>query len=216
MLDAVVISDLHLGSPLCRVDVLDGFLENLAATKRLILNGDVMQREDARLPPSHWAILARLRRLAWLGVEVTWIAGNHDADAGEIAGLVGALYVQDHTFECAGKTILAVHGHQWDDTLGIPIVSHLADVAHLELQRRFPGAAARLKRTSKWFGRCRDRVRAGAVELARQRQADVVLCGHTHEAESDAPAGYHNSGSWTEAECHYLAIGERVELRVAS
>jgi DNA polymerase II small subunit/DNA polymerase delta subunit B len=45
-MDAISISDLHLGSNVCRVKELESFLEDIHSeklkTKELILNGDVL------------------------------------------------------------------------------------------------------------------------------------------------------------------------------
>ena len=76
MYDAVVISDLHLGSPNCQAKQLARFLEGVRkgplAAKRLILNGDVFDSIDfRRLKRRHWDVLSELRKLSD-DVEIIW------------------------------------------------------------------------------------------------------------------------------------------------
>ena len=67
--DAIVLSDLHLGSENCQAKLLVEFLNALhhrrTRTRRLILNGDVFDSIDfRRLKKSHWKVLSLLRKLS--------------------------------------------------------------------------------------------------------------------------------------------------------
>src|SRR5262249_32215740 len=65
-LDAVVISDLHLGSDNCQAKAAAAFLQDIldgtVATRRLIINGDVFDSIDfRRLKKTHWKVLSQIR-----------------------------------------------------------------------------------------------------------------------------------------------------------
>jgi metallophosphoesterase superfamily enzyme len=67
MLDAVVLSDIHLGSDNCQARRVCELLERIAdgelATARLILNGDVFDSIDFhRLHKTHWKVLSLRNR----------------------------------------------------------------------------------------------------------------------------------------------------------
>src|ERR1700752_312098 len=98
VLDALVISDIHLGSENCQAKELVHFLEAVHAgeleTRRLILNGDVFDSIDfRRLKKQHWKVLSQLRKLSD-EVETIWINGNHDGPAEIVSHLLG-VSVQD-------------------------------------------------------------------------------------------------------------------------
>src|SRR6185503_15124972 len=85
LLDAVVISDLHLGSDNCQAKAAATFLQEILdgtlRTRRLIINGDVFDSIDfRRLRKTHWKVLSQIRHLSDK-IEVIWIAGNHDGSA---------------------------------------------------------------------------------------------------------------------------------------
>src|SRR5947209_16201458 len=93
MHDAVIISDVHLGSENCQARqlsrFLDGVLDGELPTHRLILNGDVFDSIDfRRLKKHHWRVLSLLRKLSDR-VEVLWINGNHDGPAEVVSHLLG-------------------------------------------------------------------------------------------------------------------------------
>ena len=68
MYDAIVISDLHLGSEISQAKQLVRFLEmlreDIILTRELILNGDVFDSWDfRRLKKNHWKVLSIIRSL---------------------------------------------------------------------------------------------------------------------------------------------------------
>jgi len=60
------------------------------------------------------------------------------------------------------------------------------------------------------------KVASGALFHARQRKAERIFCGHTHEAmhlERDG-CHYYNAGGWVDASSTYVTIdGEGVRIR---
>jgi UDP-2,3-diacylglucosamine pyrophosphatase LpxH len=214
VLDAVLLSDLHLGSESCQVRAIQDFLDALPETSRLILNGDVLENTESRLTKQHWRVLSRLRKLSDQ-LELVWVRGNHDMDAESVAHLIGAAFVHEHQFESGGRQVLCVHGDAWDRFLtDHPILTIIADWFYLRMQRFSRRLATRAKRSSKTFLRCVERVRVQATEYGKMRRADIVICGHTHHAEmvpgvGDLPT-YYNTGCWTDHHCNYLTVQDGI------
>ena len=119
MLDAVILSDLHLGSNNCEakrvVELLERIVEGDMPTARLILNGDVFDSIDfRRLNKNHWKVLSLLRKMSD-EVEVIWLAGNHDGSAEIISHLLGVTVEDEHVLETGNERLLILHGHTFDD-----------------------------------------------------------------------------------------------------
>ena len=221
VLDALIISDLHLGSdncqakPLARLleSILDGLDEDDAAlrTRRLIINGDVFDSIDfRRLKKTHWKVLSLIRHLSDK-IDVTWIAGNHDGAADIISHLLGVNVREEVILRSGGRSILIIHGHRFDDFIGDhPFLTWCADVAYAVLQKvdRTHYVARLAKRKSKIFVRCLDKIERRSIEYARRCHCQAVICGHTHHAATNTRGDihYHNSGCWTEQPCTYLTV----------
>jgi UDP-2,3-diacylglucosamine pyrophosphatase LpxH len=193
------------------VRAVQEFLDVLPLTERLVLNGDVLENTEFRLTKQHWRVLSRLRRVSDQ-LELVWVQGNHDFDAESVAHLIGATFVPEYVFESGGKRVLCIHGDAWDRFLtDHPLISIIADWFYLWMQRLSRRVAISAKRKSKTFLRCVERVRTEALEYAKAKQADVVVCGHTHHAEAapgliHASPAYYNTGCWTDHHCHYLTF----------
>lgn len=213
--DAVILSDIHLGSDNCQAKALVEFLESIdekrLRTKRLILNGDVFDSIDfRRLKKTHWKVLSEIRKLSD-EIEVIWVAGNHDGSAEIVSHLVGVRVVDEIIVESDGQKVLFLHGHQFDQFIErYPVATWLADTAYRCLQRldKSHHFAKLAKRRSKVFLRSSDKIREGAVDYAWKRGCDAVCCGHTHLAMelNERPVAYFNSGCWTEKPCTYLIL----------
>jgi UDP-2,3-diacylglucosamine pyrophosphatase LpxH len=216
--DAVVISDIHLGSNNCEAKQLAHFLEAVRkgpATRRLILNGDVFDSIDfRRLKKQHWRVLSELRKLSD-EIETTWINGNHDGPAEIVSHLLGVSVSEELVLESGGKKILLLHGHRFDQFISrYPLITWVADRIYNFLQKidQSHYFAKLAKRSSKTFLRCAEKIEYDSVRYAAKRGCDAVCCGHTHHAIANAtgPIGYFNSGCWTERPCHYLTIKDGV------
>lgn len=212
-LDAVCLSDLHLGSPLFLVDRLLTFLDNLPDTERLILNGDVLDSTHTPLPKSHWKVLQKLSKLA-KHMEVIWVKGNHDWDAQIIAELVGAFFTPQYVFTSGKERLCFIHGHQWDNFIvDHPWLTALGDFFYGILQKidRTHRWAIYAKQNSKGFLRCVDKVRQGALSYAEKHGFSWVVVGHTHSTRAsqiDVFGGpmFTNLGSWTELPGSYCTV----------
>lgn len=215
MLDAVILSDLHLGSDNCQAKSLVRLLERVAEgelkTARLILNGDVFDSIDfRRLGKNHWKVLSLVRKLSDR-IEIIWLCGNHDGSAEIISHLLGVTVQEEYVLESGGERVLVLHGHAFDEFLDAhPFLTWVADCVYFLLQRldNTHYFAKLAKRGSKTFLRCVRKVKDGAREAARRKGCAAVCTGHTHHAEADAsgPVAYYNSGCWTELPCTYLTV----------
>ncbi|MGL6074653.1 MAG: UDP-2,3-diacylglucosamine diphosphatase [Fimbriiglobus sp.] len=222
MLDAVVISDLHLGSDNCQARAIVQFLEKILnrtiPTDRLILNGDVFDSIDfRRLKKHHWKVLSLVRKLSDQ-IEIVWINGNHDGPAEIVSHLLGVEVVEEYTLLSGEERILLLHGHRFDEFIEkYPITSKLADGVYRFLQwlDRSHTIARQAKAQSKTFLRCLEKVQREAMRYASQKGYSIVCCGHTHHPIEvhENTVSYYNSGAWTERPCHYLTIlNGRVEI----
>lgn len=215
MNDAVVISDIHLGSDNCQAKYLVHFLESIRKghlpTRRLILNGDMFDSIDfRRLKRLHWKVLSLLRKLSDT-VEIVWINGNHDGPAEIVSHLLGVTVTDEVIVESGGRKILFLHGHRFDEFISrYPLLTWCADRVYNLLQKldRSHDFAKLAKRRSKTFLRCVQKIEADSMRYAAKRGCDAVCCGHTHHpaANTTGPVQYFNSGCWTEKPCHYLTV----------
>jgi UDP-2,3-diacylglucosamine pyrophosphatase LpxH len=217
MLDAVILSDLHLGCGNCQAkrvcQLLERVVEGDLRTARLILNGDVFDSIDfRRLHKSHWKVLSLIRKLSDT-VEIVWLAGNHDGSAEVISHLLGVTVQDEYVLESGAQRLLILHGHIFDDFIqDFPGLTWLGDCIYRVLQwlDRSHRFAKMAKHGSKTFLRCARKIADGAVELARRRGCTMAACGHTHVAvaRTDQPVPYFNSGCWTELPCNYLTVAD--------
>ncbi len=215
MYDAVVISDIHLGSANCQAKYLVHFLSEVRRgsmkARRLILNGDVFDSIDfRRLKKRHWKILSELRKLADV-MEVVWINGNHDGPAEIVSHLLGVRCADEMVVESGGHRILFLHGHRFDQFISrYPVLTWIADRVYHFLQKidRSHYFAKLAKRNSKTFLRCAQKIETDAVKYAAKKGCDAVCCGHTHlpVANTTGPVHFFNGGCWTEKPCHYLTV----------
>ncbi len=227
-LDAIIISDIHLGCENCQARLLcrllEDMLEKISAghppTRRLIINGDVFDSIDfRRLKKTHWKVLSLLRHLSDK-IEVVWTCGNHDGPAEIVSHLLGVQVLNEYILESGGRRMLVIHGHIFDDFIDHhPVLTWLGDQIYNVLQRvdRRHYVARLAKAKSKIFLHCLDKVQIRSLAYAAKLGCQAVICGHTHHAaEVAGPIAYFNSGCWTEVPCTYLEIsGGQVRICTA-
>ncbi|HTV48188.1 MAG TPA: UDP-2,3-diacylglucosamine diphosphatase [Phycisphaerae bacterium] len=214
-LDAVIISDIHLGCENCQAKLLSTFLEGMLSGKlksrRLIINGDVFDSIDfRRLKKTHWKVLSMIRHLSDK-IEVIWTCGNHDGPAEIVSHLLGVEVHDEYTFVSGERNFLVMHGHVFDDFIDDhPIMTWFGDLLYNTLQKldRRHYVARLAKARSKIFLHCVEKVKDKSIAQAHRRQCDVVICGHTHQSGSANEQGveYFNSGCWTELPATWLAV----------
>jgi UDP-2,3-diacylglucosamine pyrophosphatase LpxH len=220
--DTIVISDLHLGSPMCQTKELLCFLQNIEV-KRLVLNGDVFEdlNRTFRLHRQHWAILEQLRKMSD-NCEVVWIKGNHDSiyknkkeDLVAISNLLGIKIKYQLIFDVNGHKILAIHGDKWDGYLyKYPVLNNFVTWIYDRLKQTHSGITKRMvrwiKRKSKLLMRNGKYVMDGAVDYAHDLEVKMVICGHTHQIKIEKidEIIYANCGTWESFTPSYVSIDE--------
>lgn len=212
MADCIIISDLHLGASISQTDKLKNFIHKVRKhykPKKLILAGDVFDSFNFnRLKSSHWEVLSEIRK-ASKRIEVIWIHGNHDGPADIISHLIGVDVYEKYVFNSGDKEICVVHGDQFDDFITKhKIITEIVTGIYFWIQKIDKNfrLSTFLKRSSKTFIRCVEKVRRRATEHAIACGHDIICCGHTHHAESNKNSIYFNSGSWAEKHNHFIII----------
>jgi UDP-2,3-diacylglucosamine pyrophosphatase LpxH len=219
MNDAIVVSDIHLGSSVCQskkiLELLKLIETDNIETKEIIINGDLFDSWDFRkLRGSHWKVLSKLRSMA-KHKHIVWINGNHDGPAEVISHLIGVDFVDEYNFKSGDKEILILHGDKFDNFIAkYPFFTKMADMIYRTIQKVDKSLllAKIAKRNSKTFLRCSQQIMKKAQEYGKKKDVDIVCCGHTHAAAENKKGRvwYYNSGCWTENPCHYLLINNGI------
>jgi UDP-2,3-diacylglucosamine pyrophosphatase LpxH len=215
--NTLILSDLHLGAETSHAREATRLLKE-TRFQRLILLGDIFADLNfARLTKAHWKFLGLIRKLSnpKRNIEVVWVEGNHDHGLTNIMShLVGVRVYQKYAWQYGGLRHIAIHGHQFDGFQVSNVkLSTLGTALYLQLQKLdFKGnPISRLidRLNTRWL-RMGSKVSSGALQYARQRGADRIFCGHTHQAihvEQDG-VHYYNTGGWVDSRLTYLTIDE--------
>jgi UDP-2,3-diacylglucosamine pyrophosphatase LpxH len=207
-MQAVVVSDLHIGLPFFRKAAFMQFVKSLDDRTTLILNGDIVDNPHQRRDPQDQNVLDFLAAQSFQR-RVIWIYGNHDenfrmADSGEI---------EFRRSLALDTRLMIVHGDDFDTVmpnnrwfLRLFKFCHLvrlrmgADPVHVaELAKRWTPLLYRV---------LTEQVKKNAVDCALEGGFEAITCGHTHYAEDSIYNGvrYINTGTWTEEPLHYVSI----------
>ena len=206
-MNAIIVSDLHMGSRYFQSEAFGGFLENIPDVDELILNGDVLDRPHVKLAPLHQQTLERIEQLSFR-VKVVWVRGNHDK--GYMPARLGKIeFCRRYTFD---DRILITHGDDFDNVMARSRVFMKAFRMMHDLRVRLgarPVHVAEYAKKWKAFYRVlRNNVMRNAVNFAAENGFKAVTCGHTHFAEDIVLNGvrYINTGAWTEFPAHFLYV----------
>jgi UDP-2,3-diacylglucosamine pyrophosphatase LpxH len=218
----VWLSDVHLGSRACRVQLLLDFLRQTRCDT-LYLVGDIIDVESLResffWPTSHTEALRVLLKKSQEGTRVVYIPGNHDDDLRALIGTrfgnVEVLGRAIHT-TVTGRRLLVLHGDEFDAVIKHGFLSALVgSVAYRSLlgMNRFVHWLHEVTGRPYWSLAQHVKTRIGGAQryIARFRQAslqaaeaagvDGIVCGHIHKAELVEHDGlvYCNDGDWVES-----------------
>jgi UDP-2,3-diacylglucosamine pyrophosphatase LpxH len=233
---SIWLSDIHLGSKACRIDMLLDFLDKNRADE-LYLVGDIIDLRRMRnrfyWPKSHTDALQRFLEMARAGTRVVYVPGNHDDDfRGMADALLGPVEVHRQTIHetADGRRLLVLHGDEFDSTLTCGALASLIGSAGygmlLGLNRVNHGINALLGRPY-WslaqavkmrIGKAAEyvaRFKAACLRAARDAGVDGVICGHIHLADLVEQDGllYCNDGDWVES-CTALVENDAGELNL--
>jgi len=232
----IFISDVHLGTPGCKAELLADFLTHNDC-RTLYLVGDIV--DFWRLKRSwFWsaahsrvidAILAKVKS----GTRVIYVPGNHDEAFRDYCGvLLAGVELQPEAVHrtADGRELLVVHGDAFDGIVTyarwLAILGDRAYAAALWLNdvinrgRRRLGLpywslSAFLKTKVKNASVFVSDFEQAVARAARLRGADGVVCGHIHHAQMKDIGGvlYCNDGDWVES-CTALIEDARGRLEI--
>ena len=229
----VFVSDLHLGTRRARAEEALDFLTHIEC-EHLFLVGDITDNHALKRRwywrPTHGGVVARLMEITAGKTRVTYVPGNHDSEFRAFCGerLAGVDVREDAVHETvAGKRLLVIHGDAFDGAvMSTPWLAHLggwlyewAIAANLALDRGLArlglrrSLAAKLRNRSKRSQTFVRQFERSAVEAARARDADGVVCGHLHMPDRRTIDGidYCNDGDWVD---HASALVEHTDGRL--
>jgi len=228
-----IVSDAHLGvaSPQIERSFVT-FLRGLAGeASSLIINGDLFDfwfEWKTVIPRRSFRALAALAELKDAGVDILWVAGNHDCWGGEVLREdVGIDYVVGPwNGDVAGWNVRIEHGDGLRDRedrgyrLIRPIMRN--SLAIKAFRMIHPDWASRLAQGSSNASRtyrARDEGRGlrshAQVQLEKDRDLDLLVYGHSHvpALERMDRGVFANAGSWLDAPTFLRLTDEAVELR---
>lgn len=231
--EVVIISDVHLGTYGSHAKELLQYLDSIRP-RVLILNGDIIDIWNFKLkyfPAMHAEILRKILKLAYKGVDVYYIPGNHDEKLRDYIGMrIGNIrIVEKLLIDIDGKKHWIFHGDVFDSTTkglakivavfggkGYDLLirfNHLINKALQAMGKEKRSFSKKVKSSVKkavaWINNFEDT----AIELALKDKYDFVICGHIHQPqirtiEKDGlSTTYLNSGDWIE-NCTALEFSE--------
>ena len=213
-IDAIIVSDVHLGSEVSRAKELLNVLKS-RSFGRLILLGDIFDDLNFNhLERDHWELLSYIQELSnpKSNIEIVWVLGNHDELIFKvISRFIGIKVFQEYIWNYKNEKYLAIHGHQFDRFLADnKLISDIASFIYRILQRFDLRFSRFVKRASKKWLRLSEKIAQGAARHALKKDAHYVFCGHTHREATEIIGGvyYFNVGCWTDIPSVFITIGE--------
>lgn len=222
------ISDLHLGSKDCQVDLLKDFLNHVNCDT-LYLLGDIIDfwalKKRLWWPPSHYEIIQLIYQKSQSGTRVVYIPGNHDCPMRDYAeDLIGHIEIHEEmVHETAdGKRLLLIHGDILDGEIKLAAwKKHVGDAGYKVLMvlnrismrfrklfgQSYWSLATHIKSHIKDARAAIDIYAHAAAREAAKRGVDGIVCGHIHQPAIQNIEGitYYNDGDWVE---HCTALVE--------
>ena len=221
--DLLVLSDIHLGTYGCKAKELTNYLKSIEP-KQVVLNGDIVdiwQFSKRYWPKSHMKVLSQLLRWISMGIDTTYITGNHDEMLRKFEGLsVGNLHIENKmSLKLKSKKAWIFHGDVFDVTMahsrwlaklgaigyGVLIIlnkvfnffSQLVGKGRISLSKRIKDGVKGSSKSMQLFEET-------ATRIAADNGYDYVVCGHIHTPKlKEYKVGkrkvmYLNSGDWVE------------------
>lgn len=225
------ISDIHLGSPGSKAELLNDFLKYHNAEK-IYLIGDIIDgwRLKARnyWPQAHTNLIRKFLSMNKKGTELVYIAGNHDDFLRE--------YINDEVFisfgnisfknwdvhyRTNGQKMLIIHGDQYDAVIKYSrVLGYIGDHAynlliflnnHLNKFRKFFklkywSLSQYLKQQTKKAIQFISEYEKVITYECKSKGYSGIVCGHIHTPAIKRINGldYYNCGDWVES-CTLLA-----------
>jgi len=222
-LEAVVISDIHLGTYGCKAKQLIAYLKSISPDT-LVLNGDIIdvwQFSKSYFPKSHFKVIRQILKLMENGTKVYYLAGNHDEVMRRFVGLsLGNLFLENKLIlEMNGKKTWIFHGDvfdvvmhhsKWLAKLGaigyglLTLINRLVNTVLILLGQRKISLSRDIKTAVKSKKEITTRFEKTVSQLAIKKGYEYAICGHIHWPEKkkltrdSGSVTYLNSGDWVE------------------
>ena len=206
-MNAIIISDLHIGSQYLQSRILNEFLGMFPGDHELILNGDIVDQPYSKMKPPDQQILDRIEQMS-MNQQVVWIRGNHD-NGYTPAGLGKIKVTGSYSI---GSRLLITHGDDFDEIMprsrAFMKAFKLLHNLRVKLGAKPVHVAEYAKKWKSFYRILRKNIALNAVKCAAENGYEAVTCGHTHYPEDMVVDGirYVNTGAWTELPAHYLHI----------
>ena len=230
----IIVSDAHLGVASPQIErSFVSFLRGLRGeTSSLIINGDLFDfwfEWKTVIPRRSFRALAALADLKDAGVDILWVAGNHDCWGGEVLREdVGINYiVGPWEGAVAGWKVRIEHGDGLRDredrgyrmirpVMRHPLAIKAFRMLHPDLASKLAQGSSNASRTY----RARDEGRGlrayAKQELIKAKDLDLLVYGHSHVPtleRMDSGGVFGNAGSWLDAPTYLRLTDEAIELR---
>src|SRR3569623_2603189 len=216
------ISDVHLGSKMCRADYLLDFL-HATDCETLYLVGDIVDlwhmRSGIYWPQEHNDVIRTLLAKAQSGTRIIYVPGNHAALLRAYTGMtLGNITVEREAIHTTadGRRLHVLHGHQFDSVVkcskllaivGSHAYDRLLRVNRLvnwwrrKRGRPYWSQAAYLKHKIKHAVNYISIFEHAVAAAAKRHRVDGLVCGHIHRAELTTNNGstFINAGDWVES-----------------
>mgnify|MGYP000979422596 FL=1 len=218
---AIVVSDLHLGTKDSKAEEFIDFLEK-HPTDLLILNGDIIDgwalNRGAKWKKQHTKVISKLLKLS-NKTQIVWIRGNHDEFLQEFMGnhFGGIEIREDYVLDIRNtvESYYIFHG----DVIDIFItkykwLSKIGAVGYdfalwlnrwynkYRVWRKLPyqSISQKIKSGVKAATNYVNDFEVTALSMASKKGCHGVMCGHIHQPEDRMINGkrYLNSGDWVE------------------
>jgi UDP-2,3-diacylglucosamine hydrolase len=228
-----IVSDTHLGVASREIErSFVSFLRGLAGEARsLVINGDLFDfwfEWKTVIPRHSFRALAALAELREAGVEVLWVAGNHDCWGGDVLREdVGVSYIVGPWDGSIGSWKTRIeHGDGLRDKedrgyrMIRPIMRNRFAIKafrmlHPDWASRVAQGSSNASRTYRALDEGRGLRDYAAGQLTQSNDLDLLVYGHSHVPaleRVDNAGVFANAGSWLDAPTYLRVTDESVEL----
>lgn len=228
-----LISDTHIG--VASLETERSFVRFLRELRgragSLVINGDLFDfwfEWKSVIPRASFRALAALAELSESGLEILWLAGNHDCWGGDILrDDVGVKYhVGPWTGDVAGWRSRVEHGDGLRDqedrgyrairpVMRNPLAIRAFRALHPDWATRIALGSSGASREYRARDEGRGLRSVAFAELKADRSLELLVYGHSHvPALERAPGGgvFANAGSWLDAPTYLRITPEKIEL----
>ncbi|MEE4603895.1 MAG: metallophosphoesterase family protein, partial [Desulfobacteraceae bacterium] len=194
-MNAIIISDLHIGSQYLQSRILGDFLEAIPKDHEFIMNGDIIDQPYLKMTKSDQRILDRIEQIS-LDQKVVWIQGNHD-NGYTPTGFGKVKVTRSYSI---GKRLLITHGDDFDEIMprnrAFIRAFKLMHALRVKLGAKPVHVAEYAKKWKSFYNVLRKNIALNAVSCAIENGFEAVTCGHTHYPEDMVVDGirYINTG----------------------